>query len=297
MINISHLSKSFGNFKAVKNLDLEIKNGEIMGFAGLNGAGKSTTIRMIAGITFPSKGTVLVDGNDIVKEKIKASKAIGWVPELPNFELNVKPVQLLSYFGGFYGYSKNELNKKINDLLVEFGISQYKNRKLKYFSQGMKKRFALAAAMIGNPSNYLFDETLNGLDPQGVKEVRDIMINLKKNGNSVFLSSHILSELGNVADRIAIIKSGELIKIITRADLQKLGTSGVKVHVTNPDEHLNPLLSQFGETKLDGEYYFIKGENLDIAEINKELGKKNYSVDYLASENESLEDYFLNMVK
>ncbi len=298
MITISHLSKSFNKFKAVSDLNLEIKNGEIMGFAGLNGAGKSTTIRAMAGIIFPTSGTVSIDNNDIVREKVKASKHLGWVPELPNFEVNAKPIPLLKYYGGFYEYGAGELDKKIKELMEEFGIYNYRNRKLKYYSQGMKKRFSLIAAMIGDPDNYLFDETLNGLDPQGVKEVRDIIINLKKDGKSVFLSSHILSELQNVADKIAIIKNGQLIKILTREELVNLGSSGIKIHITNPDKGVIDILSSFGETSLTGDYYFIKkGGNQDPAGINKELVMKNYMVDYIGRENETLEEYFLEMVK
>ena len=298
MINISHLSKSYRKVKAVSDLSLDINNGEIMGLAGLNGAGKSTTIRAASGIIFPTAGKITINNFDIVKEKVLASKQVGWVPELPNFEPDAKPISLLKYYAGFYGIKSDDAEKTGIELMKEFDIYNYRNRKLKYYSQGMKKRFSLIAAMIGNPDNYLFDETLNGLDPNGVKEVRDLILNLKKQGKSILLSSHILSELQNVADRIAIVKNGSVIKILTREDLMHLGTDGVKIHVKNADKNVDNILSQFGEPTFDGIYYYIKTKDeLDSAEINRQLVMSNYKVDYIGIENETLEEYFLNMVK
>ena len=298
MINISHLSKSYRKVKAVSDLSLDINNGEIMGLAGLNGAGKSTTIRAASGIIFPTAGKITINNFDIVKEKVLASKQVGWVPELPNFEPDAKPISLLKYYAGFYGIKSDDAEKTGTELMKEFDIYNYRNRKLKYYSQGMKKRFSLIAAMIGNPDNYLFDETLNGLDPNGVKEVRDLIMNLKKQGKSILLSSHILSELQNVADRIAIVKNGSVIKILTREDLMHLGTDGVKIHVKNADKNVDNILSQFGEPTFDGTYYYIKTKDeLDSAEINRQLVMSNYKVDYIGIENETLEEYFLNMVK
>ncbi len=298
MINIAHLSKSYRKVKAVSDLSLDINNGEIMGLAGLNGAGKSTTIRAASGIIFPTAGKITINNFDIVKEKVLASKQVGWVPELPNFEPDAKPISLLKYYAGFYGIKSDDAEKTGIELMKEFDIYNYRNRKLKYYSQGMKKRFSLIAAMIGNPDNYLFDETLNGLDPNGVKEVRDLILNLKKQGKSILLSSHILSELQNVADRIAIVKNGSVIKILTREDLAHLGTEGVKIHVKNADKNVDNILSQFGEPTFDGTYYYIKTKDeLDSAEINRQLVMSNYKVDYIGIENETLEEYFLNMVK
>ena len=298
MITITNLTKSFKNFKAVNNLNMEINNGEILGLAGLNGAGKSTTIRATTGIIFPTSGNIMVDNLDIVKDKANASKHIGWVPELPNFEPDAKPIPLLKYYAGLYGIRPDDAEKEIIELMKRFDIYPYKNRKLRYYSQGMKKRFSLIAAMVGNPDNFLFDETLNGLDPQGVREVRDLIIELRKQGKSILLSSHILSELQNVADRIAIMKNGAIIKIITREELGSLGATGIKVHVKNPNGKITDILSNFGEAGSDGYYYIIKNKaGADPSELNEELVMANYKVDYIGRDNETLEEYFLNMVK
>ncbi|MGC8609645.1 MAG: ABC transporter ATP-binding protein, partial [Thermoplasmata archaeon] len=196
MILIEGLTKQYSKKRppAVKDLSLEINSGEIMGFAGLNGAGKTTTIRIISGIIFPTSGKVLVDGKDIVKEKVESSKHIGWVPELPNFDPNGKAISLLKYYAGFYGVPRNEAEDKAEMLLKKFNIWNARKMPLKSYSQGMKKRFSIAAAMMGDPDNFLFDETLNGLDPEGVKNMRDLMLSLRKEDKAVLLSSHILSE-------------------------------------------------------------------------------------------------------
>ncbi len=208
MIKLENVTKTYrkSTVPAVKDLSLILKDGEIMGFAGLNGAGKSTTIRMISGVLFPNNGNVIVDGHDVTSDKIEASKNIGWVPELPNFELNAKPVDLLRYYSGFFDKPEQEIETRRIELLKEFGIWGHRDKKLRNYSHGMKKRFSIVAASQADPKNYLFDETLNGLDPEGVRQVRKYLLKLKGEGKCIFLSSHILSELQLVADRIAIIK-------------------------------------------------------------------------------------------
>lgn len=301
MIEIRDLTKSYGRAQnpAVNKLNLEISDGEILGFAGLNGAGKSTTIRLVSGIIFPSGGHVLVDGHDIVKNKINASKNVGWVPELPNFEPNSRAIPLLKYYAGFYGFSGKEVEEKIISLLKQFNIYEARNKKLKEYSQGMKKRFSIAAAMIGDPQNFLFDETLNGLDPEGVRNMRDFMLKLRKDGKSVFLSSHILSELENVADRIAIIRKGELIKVVERSELSNLGTTVVRVRVENMDRGALDILEKYGKVDVEGSSAVVRDLSISPSEarrINNELAKNDYEVSQFQVSGEGLEDYFLGLV-
>lgn len=301
MIEIRDLTKVYGRTQtpAVKGLNLEISDGEILGFAGLNGAGKSTTIRLVSGIIFPSGGHVTVDQRDIVKEKIEASKNIGWVPELPNFEPNAKSIPLLKYYAGFYGMKGRELEDRIEGLLKRFNIWEARNKKLKEYSQGMKKRFSIAAALIGEPQNFLFDETLNGLDPEGVRNMRDFMLQLKKEGKAVFLSSHILSELENVADRIAIIKKGELIRVVERSELSNLGSTAVKVRINNMDNGAVAILEKYGRVETVGLTLMVRDLKINSAEasrINKELAKSDYDVSFFEISGEDLEDYFIGLV-
>lgn len=301
MIEIRGLTKLYGKHAppAVSKLDLEIHDGEIMGFAGLNGAGKSTTIRVISGIIFPSGGSVSVDGHDIVREKIKASMNIGWVPELPNFEPNGKSISLLKYYAGFYGLKGEDVEGKIESLLKQFNIWEARNKKLKDYSQGMKKRFSIAAALIGDPQNFLFDETLNGLDPEGVRNMRDFILKLKKDGKAVFLSSHILSELENVADRIAIIRKGELVNVVERADLTNLGASVVRVRIENIDKDAVGIMENYGDVEVNGNKVTIKnlkGTAAESRKVNYDLVTNHYDISFFDVTGEDLEDYFLQLV-
>lgn len=227
MIIFRNLTKTYGRngIPAVDNLDLEVNDGEILGFAGLNGAGKTTTIRIASGISLPTSGSVLIDGYDIVKEKVKASRSIGWVPEFPNFEPNAKPLDLMVYYSGFYNIGSAEAREKSSQLLKEVGLSNALNKKLRSYSQGMKKRFSIAAAMINDAQNYLMDETLNGLDPEGIKYVKKLILKLRDQNKAIMLSSHILSELQNVADRVAVIHEGKLIKVVSKDELSSMHES------------------------------------------------------------------------
>jgi len=267
----------------------------------LNGAGKTTTIRMIAGILLPTSGRIRVDGFDVVKEKVKASYNVGWIPELPNFEPNAKPLTLMKYFGGFYD-SKEDMNKRILDLLNSVGLSNDLNKKLRDYSQGMKKRFAIAESLINDPKNVLFDETLNGLDPEGVKFVRNLIIDLKRQGKGIMLSSHILSEIENLADRVAIIHHGKLIKMLSRSDLKNLGKTIIHIEITgndSSDEIMKETLSQFGTfEKNDGEIILrdLTVPDNDIPSILRHLVTKGLTVRKFEPVGESLEEYFFRLI-
>jgi len=303
MIEIENATKKYvrNSPPAVDELNLKINDGEVLGLVGLNGAGKTTTIRMIAGILLPTSGRIRVDGFDVVKEKVKASYNVGWIPELPNFEPNAKPLTLMKYFGGFYD-SKEDMNKRILDLLNSVGLSNDLNKKLRDYSQGMKKRFAIAESLINDPKNVLFDETLNGLDPEGVKFVRNLIIDLKRQGKGIMLSSHILSEIENLADRVAIIHHGKLIKMLSRSDLKNLGKTIIHIEITgndSSDEIVKETLSQFGTfEKNDGEIILrdLTVPDNDIPSILRHLVTKGLTVRKFEPVGESLEEYFFRLI-
>lgn len=302
MIRIDGISKTYrkSSEPAVKDLSLELNDGDIVGFAGLNGAGKSTTIRMISGIVFPDEGRVLVDGHDIVEDKIEASKNIGWVPEAPNYELNGRPVDLLRYYAGFFGKEEKAIIQRGKELSERFGIWEHRKKKLRYWSQGMKKRFSIVAASQSDPKNYLFDETLNGLDPEGVKDVRNFMLTLKSKGKCIFLSSHILSELELVADKIAIIRKGEIIKVIERGEFSKLGPRTALISIENLDDRVPKLLEKYGTADIKGNSITLSNIDLDVSryhEINTDLVTAGYSVSHFEIKGEGLESYFLDLME
>ncbi|MCL4331824.1 MAG: ABC transporter ATP-binding protein [Candidatus Thermoplasmatota archaeon] len=301
MITIEGLTKVYSRKDppAVSDLTLQINDGEILGLVGLNGAGKTSTIRMISGIILPTAGTIKVDGFDIVKEKVKASANVGWVPEFPNFELNANPVTLMKYYAGFYDIDRSNEEEQILSLLDEVGLKPYTDRKLRNYSQGMKKRFAIAETLLGDPRNFLFDETLNGLDPEGVVFVRNLILSLKKRGKAVMLSSHILSEVENIADKVAIISHGKLLKVLTRDELRNLGKVVVRISVDNPDEKLKSILSDFGSVMVSGSDVTISELSIDVKrvpEIASRIVASGYSLRKFETSGESLEEYFFSII-
>lgn len=304
MIEIDHVTKIYNKKSppAVNDLSLEIKDGDILGLVGLNGAGKTTTIRMIAGIILPTSGQIRVDSYDVVKEKVKATHNVGWIPELPNFEPNAKPVTLMKYYAGFYSNDGKEMNVRITELLDQVGLSEHLNKKLRDYSQGMKKRFAIAESLVGDPKNVLFDETLNGLDPEGVKFVRNLILDLKSKGKGILLSSHILSEIENLADRVAIIHHGKLIKMLSRSDLKNLGKTVIHIIIDKQSENyekLSGILGKYGSIeKNDGEFILsdLNLKDEEIPQILEDLIGSGIRVRKFEPVGESLEEYFFKTI-
>ena len=301
MIQIDGITKSYSAKQplAVDDLTLEIRDGEILGLVGLNGSGKTTTIRMASGIILPTKGTIVIDGFNIVTNKLEASKRVGWVPEFPNFEPNARPVTLMKYFAGFYGITGPEADTLIKSSLESVGLGAYLDRKLNGYSQGMKKRFSIAESLLGDPQNVLFDETFNGLDPEGVVFVRGLINDLRKKGKAILLSSHILSEVQNIADRVAIISHGKLLKILTRSEIKSLGKETMYITIDNPDDALDSVLGKFGVPDVKGNDVVLKDIQVSrdkYPEISSTLINKGYRLRSIQTAGESLEEYFFSLV-
>lgn len=301
MLNISDVTKFYrgSNVPAVENASFDVKDGEIVGFVGLNGAGKTTTIRMSAGIIKPTSGKITIDSLDIVTEKEKASYKIGWIPEFPNFEPNVKPLSLMKYYCGFYGLFGDRAESRSIELLELVGLTDALQKKLRDYSQGMKKRFAIAESLINDPGNLLFDETFNGLDPEGVKQIREMMLQFAKNGKAILLSSHILSEVEGIAHRTVIIHHGKIIKIVSRDELLTLGRIKFTIFIGNPDENTESVLKNFGTVSNNGKYYTLEDTKLSPEEggiIVQELTKHGYQILSFTPSSETLEELFFKLV-
>lgn len=298
LLKIQGLGKSFRGKKtpAVADLSLEIRTGEILGLVGLNGAGKTSTIRMAAGITLPTAGSVTVAGHDIVHDKAEASRHLGWVPEFPNFEPNAQALRQLRYYAGFHGLTGRSAARRSNELLDLVGLEEAKRRPLRTFSQGMKKRFSLAASLISDPEVFLFDEILNGLDPQGVLQVRNLMLDLKKRDRAILLSSHILAEVEHVADRVAIVHQGRVLRTLTRDEMLSSSGSHLRITVTNLDDAGLEYLRTLGEVRQEGITYRISDPNGDPGDINAELVHRGFHVTQIGKESKSLEDLFFEII-
>jgi ABC-2 type transport system ATP-binding protein len=273
-----------------------VEAGEILGFVGLNGAGKTTTIRVATGLNKPSAGRVSIAGFDIVLDKVKASRNLGLVPEFPNFDPGARALSLLRYFSGFHGQSGQQANDRCSDLLELVGLEEARELRFRSLSQGMKKRLALAVAMLGDPDVLLLDEVLNGLDPKGIVLVRDLMLRWRKEGKAVLLSSHLLNETQHVADRVAIINDGRLVKILSRSEMANDRTGVLRISILDLDSSAMEYLATKGEASRDGSTVWVSNPTAEAEEINSELMKRGYHVRSISFESSGLEGLFLGLI-
>jgi ABC-2 type transport system ATP-binding protein len=218
MIEIDGLTKVFKGlfgapFTAVDEISFEVSPKDIFGFLGPNGAGKTTTIKMLTTILPPTKGTARVQGFDILKRPHQVKRHIGFMPEKPGFYEEMNPVDLLRFYGEFYRMSRSQTKVKTRELLDMTGLFEFRKRKVRYFSHGMRKRMALCQCLMHDPEILILDEPTGGLDPEGTHEFRELIKGLRKQGKTIFLSSHLLSEVQQVCNQIGIIYKGRIIDV------------------------------------------------------------------------------------
>lgn len=232
MIEIINLTKRFGNLIAVDKLNIKIPPGKIFGFLGPNGAGKTTTIKIMTGLLKPTEGTVLLNNYDILKEPLKAKYSFGYVPDKAFLYEKLTAAEYLRFILNiYYSDTKNDsknkekfadnFESKIEKFLELFGLSQWKDSLIEGFSHGMKQRLLFAAALIHEPSILIVDEPLAGLDPYGIRLLRTIFSDFANKGNTVFLSTHSLSEAEKICNLIGILHKGKLITIGTIDEIKE----------------------------------------------------------------------------
>lgn len=218
-INISNVSKWYGTKKkgkySVENLNLSIKKGSVFGFLGPNGAGKTTTIKMIVGLTKPTSGTITIAGGRpddmLVKQKI------GFMPESPSFYLYLTGREFLEFISDLFSIKHNKI--KIDELLASVELSDAADRQIRGYSKGMLQRLGLAQSLINDPEILLLDEPLDGLDPLGRAEIKKIILKLKSQNKTIFLNSHILSDVAELCDYVGIIDKGTLLVMDTPSNI------------------------------------------------------------------------------
>lgn len=208
MIQAAGLKKKFGSFEALKGIDLNVEKGEIYGFLGHNGAGKSTTMNILAGLSRMDGGNCMVNGWDIRKIEHPGDLHIGYLPEEPKFYPWMTGREILSYLGT--GWQKGSPKKRVDEMLEWVGLEKAANRRAGGYSRGMKQRLGMAAALIYDPELLLLDEPSSALDPEGRSDVLNLILDLKSRGKTVFLSTHILSDVERVCDRVGILSHGQM---------------------------------------------------------------------------------------
>jgi ABC-2 type transport system ATP-binding protein len=312
-IEINNLTKTYRSLfglrtvNAVDGLNLTVEEGEVFGFLGPNGAGKTTTIKILLGILYPTAGDCKLFGETFTSNKTFAPETansslkakIGYLPEGPYFHEFLTGREVLSFYGRLYGLRGQSLKKRIGEVLDIVGMAYAGDRLVQHYSKGMRQRIGLAQALLSDPKLMILDEPTVGLDPIARREIRDLMIDLRNLGKTLFICSHELSEVEMVCDKIAIIDRGKLIKYGKLLDLM-LHDRAVEVDVV--------VLPEAAKKKLEAEGCVIGKAETGVTSIRLPAGRSLYEiVDALRAEaaeiiairpkKESLEDLFIRSVK
>lgn len=235
MIQVSHLTKRYGDHEAVRDISFTVEKGKIYGFLGPNGAGKSTTMNIITGCLSATEGTVSINGHDIFEEPKEAKKAIGYLPELPPVYLEETIEEYLTFVSDAKNIPKKEIKKEVERVMEATQTTVFRNRLIKNLSKGYRQRVGIAQALLGNPEVIILDEPTVGLDPMQIIEIRELIAGLKDN-HTVILSSHILSEVQEICQVIIMIAHGKLIACDTPENLQRQFAGDLKVELIAEEE-------------------------------------------------------------
>ena len=293
ILNVKNLSKRYKNKEVLKDINMSVFKGDIYGFIGPNGAGKTTTIKTILGLLRPSKGEVYLDGKDILNSKNQYSVNIGAMIDYPSFYPNLSGYKNLYLYANALDIDK----ERVNEVLNIVNLSNDKNKKVCNYSMGMKQRLAVARAFLTNPKLIILDEPTNGLDPEGVKDMRNLIKNLAKTNNTTFIyCSHILNEVENLCNRVAIINKGE---ILVEDDISNL-LNGNTEHYEIISKEKNKLKEILKDVTLN----IVDSDNGICIEINKGefnlinnlIVKNDVDIVTISKNTKSLENYFMDKV-
>jgi ABC-2 type transport system ATP-binding protein len=296
IIKVNNLSKHYGEIKAVDDISFTVNEGEIYGFLGQNGAGKSTTIRMLLALVEPTNGNIEIFGSDLHKNRKEILTQVGAIIEKPDLYKYLTALENLSIFAKLSGIHASQ-----NQLLQQLEVVGLKTRafdKIKTYSQGMKQRLGIAVALIHNPKLIILDEPTNGLDPHGIADMRNLILQLsKEHGKTIFVSSHLLTEIEMIADKMLILDKG---KKIAEGIVKELFDSSkilVELEVNNPENIYNKL-----REGIWNDYLKERRQNIIVFQLGKEMiPQLNYYLTGIGAEvmslkpKRSLEEYFLSL--
>ncbi|EXG83312.1 ABC transporter ATP-binding protein [Saccharibacillus sacchari] len=293
IIEMKNLTKAYGSKIAVKNMDLSIYRGEIVGLIGKNGAGKSTLLKMVAGLVHPTSGELhffnraSADGQSFFERMGVLIEQAGLYPHYSAFE-NLKLLAI--------AYGLPDANAQIARLLKTVGLESSGSAKVKSFSLGMKQRLGIAAALLGSPDVLLLDEPINGLDPQGIVEIRALIRELNKDGLTILISSHILEELSKIATKYVIIHQGEMVEVISADDLLHKCEERIELRLEAIEAAIPVLERELKITDYkvsDNNTVYVYEKGAQIRQISKTLIEHGIEIDSIHKHQQSLEQYFL----
>ena len=294
LLSTSGLTKQFGHHKAVNSVDLHVKKGAIYGFIGRNGEGKTTFLKIVSGLSQPTSGEIEMFGYK--NEELKHVRSrISCLIEAPGIYGNMSAYDNLAIKCKLFGIHDKQY---IENILKIVGLSDTGKKKTKHFSLGMKQRLGIGLALVGEPDLLVLDEPINGLDPQGIAEIRDMLLRLKEEQNmTILISSHILEELSKIATHYGIIHNGNLLQELTREELMIRCSERMEVLLDDPKKAI-PVLDQMGFTNyqvMDQHKIYIYERLNESASVNMELAKAGILVRGIGITSEELENYFLNL--
>lgn len=304
MLVIKNLEKSYGSFKALKGLNLEIQKGEIFGFIGPNGAGKSTTMKIVSGLLSPDSGEVYVDGIDAIKNNRALKDKIGYMPDFFGVYDNLKAIEYLEFYASIYGIVGEEARKLSLDLLELVNLQDKYDANVDGLSRGMKQRLCLARCLVHNPEVLILDEPASGMDPRARFEMKGILKNLKEMGKTIIVSSHILSELGEICTRIGIIKNGAIVceGTVEEVMLMASGTAPINITVMDKVQEAIGILKEQPEIKeisVDSNKITINlaGGDKEAMDILRRLVLKDIPVINYSKASGNLEEVFIQITE
>lgn len=298
-IEIEHLSKEypygFLNLKkkiSLEDLSMQVDNGEVFGFLGPNGAGKSTTIKLLMRLIFPERGTARILGKSI--DDVSIHQETGYLPEQPYFYDYLTAAELLDYFARFHRLTATDRQTRVQNMLKKVGLETAKKIQLRKYSKGMLQRVGLAQAILHDPQVVILDEPMSGLDPLGRREVRDIILELKKEGRTVLFSTHILSDAEMLCDRVGVLVGGKLRGVGTPGEMVGIQTQGMEVLFEVAEGKNLPLLAKATRT---GELYRVQMPEEELYGAIEQLRAAGARILSVAQIKPTLEEFFMNLVE
>ena len=296
ILQTNNLTKTIGGKDLVKNVNLHIKKGEIYGFLGPNGAGKTTVMKMITNLWKPTGGNIEIFGETLTPQSYEVLKRMGSIIEFPTFYNHMTGYENLRLHCEYMGYYKHDSIENALDML---DLTDAAQKPVKNYSLGMKERLGIARAILCKPELLILDEPTNGLDPAGMKQIRDLLKTLcEEYGITIMVSSHILSEIESIADTIGVINHGMMINEIGMKEIEKMSLAYIELTVANPKKAAYVLSEKLGLSNfkiIENNKIRIYDQHISTQELSKAMALNDVEVTALGKQSETLEDYFLKM--
>ena len=296
ILQTNNLTKTIGGKDLVKNVNLHIKKGEIYGFLGPNGAGKTTVMKMITNLWKPTGGNIEIFGETLTPQSYEVLKRMGSIIEFPTFYNHMTGYENLRLHCEYMGYYKHDSIENALDML---DLTDAAQKPVKNYSLGMKERLGIARAILCKPELLILDEPTNGLDPAGMKQIRDLLKTLcEEYGITIMVSSHILSEIESIADTIGVINHGMMIKEIGMKEIEEMSLAYIELTVANPKKAAYVLSDKLGISNfkiIENNTIRIYDQHISTQELSKVMALNDVEGMALGKQSETLEDYFLKM--